>query len=70
MAKVKCPMTTTEALCEAIKIVGGQAAMARALGISKQAIQFWKITPVHHVLKIEKMTGIPRRQLRPDIYPD
>jgi DNA-binding transcriptional regulator YdaS (Cro superfamily) len=29
----------------------------------------WNDIPVEHVIKVERITGIPREQLRPDIYP-
>jgi hypothetical protein len=70
--EVKEPLSVTprKALQEAIRHAGSQAALAKSLGVSKQAVQVWEIAPVRHVLKIEKLTGIPRRTLRPDVYPD
>lgn len=47
---------------------GGMRALARALGINYQAIQSWKEIPAKRVLEIEQATGIPREQLRPDLY--
>lgn len=44
--------------------------LAEKLGITAQAISQWEKTPVQHVLKIESMTGVPRHELRPDIYPE
>jgi DNA-binding transcriptional regulator YdaS (Cro superfamily) len=48
---------------------GNKSAMATALQIARQAIQQWDRVPVNRVLEIERMTGIPRTELRPDIYP-
>jgi DNA-binding transcriptional regulator YdaS (Cro superfamily) len=50
------------------------AALGRALGISKQAVANWWKTvnpavPPIHVLALEKLYGIPRHVIRPDIYP-
>lgn len=43
--------------------------VAGHLGITPQAISQWERVPVMHVLKIEQLTGVPRHELRPDIYP-
>lgn len=42
--------------------------LAGALGISYQAIQQWKKIPAERLVDIEKATGIPREELRPDLY--
>lgn len=57
------------ALLEAIDIAGGPAALGAALGISGQAISQWDQAPVIRVLEIERITGVSRHALRPDIYP-
>jgi len=49
---------------------GGNNALARALGISHQAPNFWKKIPAHHVLACERITGFSRYQIRPDIFGD
>lgn len=46
-----------------------RSAVARELGITRSAVSQWKSVPVEHVLTIEKSAGIPRHELRPDIYP-
>lgn len=44
--------------------------MAKAMGgVSPQAISQWSRVPVLRVLDVERVTGIPRHELRPDIYP-
>jgi DNA-binding transcriptional regulator YdaS (Cro superfamily) len=43
--------------------------LARELRVSKQAVSGWKRIPVQHVLMVERLTGWPRHQQRPDIYP-
>jgi Bacterial toxin YdaS len=47
---------------------GGRARLAEALGINRQAIFFWERVPIRHLDRIEKLTGIPREDLRPDIF--
>jgi len=54
----------------AVEKAGGLSQLARDLGISRQAVFQWKLIPWQHVLNIEKLTGLPRTLLRPDIYPD
>jgi len=58
-----------KALQEAIRRAGGLHALGRALGITFQAIQKWPYAPVRRVLEIERLAGVPRHKLRPDIYP-
>jgi DNA-binding transcriptional regulator YdaS (Cro superfamily) len=62
-------MTPEDALQEAIREAGGRSALARELQVSKQAAQEWKTAPVRHVLEIERLTGVERSALRPDVYP-
>ena len=49
--------------------VGGTAELARKLNISRSAVHQWTKIPVERVLQIETITGIPRHEQRPDIYP-
>jgi DNA-binding transcriptional regulator YdaS (Cro superfamily) len=60
---------STEALNRAIEAAGGQSALARALGISPQAIDQWTKAPPLRVIAIEKASGVSRHELRPDLYP-
>lgn len=61
------------ALKRAVAIVGGQAAMARKCGVSQPTVWGWihrmGQAPAEQVLGIEAATGIPKEDLRPDIYP-
>jgi DNA-binding transcriptional regulator YdaS (Cro superfamily) len=53
-----------------IKAAGGVNALAQGLGISPPAISFWdRGVPVRRVIAVERLTGISRYELRPDIYP-
>jgi DNA-binding transcriptional regulator YdaS (Cro superfamily) len=62
------------ALAKAIWEVRGVTALARALSesgapITPQAISQWKHVPSLRVIEVERLSGIPRHELRPDIYP-
>ncbi len=56
----------------AIELGGGLKPLAAKLGIAYQAVQRWRRIdriPPERVLVIEALTGVPRHELRPDIYP-
>lgn len=62
-----------DAITDAVsKVPGGQAALARKLGVSPQAVNQWvagsRPVPPKHALKIESLTGISRHELRPDVF--
>jgi len=58
-----------ETLELAIKAVGGYSALAARLGLTKASVHQWKRVPAERVLAVEAATGVPRQQLRPDLYP-
>jgi DNA-binding transcriptional regulator YdaS (Cro superfamily) len=58
-----------EALDRALKAAGGQSKLAAALDISAQAISQWDEVPPLRVLAVEQVSGVPRHELRPDLYP-
>ena len=49
---------------------GRKSRLAEALGISPGAITQWDRIPAERVIDIERITGIPRHELRPDLYPE
>lgn len=51
-----------------IKQAGGAKKLATSLGISRQAVEQWRLVPPERVLLVESITGISRYELRPDIY--
>ena len=55
----------------AAKAVGGQARLAALLGLSRMAVSGWvrRGVPAGRVLSVEKLTGVSRHDLRPDLYP-
>lgn len=46
--------------------------LSRGLGVDKATVTRWaqKRIPAERVVEIERITGIPRHDLRPDLYPD
>ena len=50
-----------------IKKIGSVRGLANALGVTRNAVMQWNEVPLKHLLAVEKLTGIPREQLRPDL---
>lgn len=44
--------------------------IAKACGITHGAVWQWTRVPAERVLTVERITGIPRHMLRPDLYPN
>ena len=61
-------LTMDKGLEKAIEAAGGIRALARALGISHQAILQWRRVPAERVVEVEEVTGVPREILRRDLY--
>lgn len=67
-----------EALMKAISLAGGQSGLARKMSdqsvkpVRQQQVWNWlhreKKTPSNQVVLIEKVTGVLRTELRPDLY--
>lgn len=59
-----------ENICtKAIKMAGGPAALAKAIGgLTSQAVSQWKKVPPERVLDVEGVTGVSRHELRPDVF--
>lgn len=55
-------------LDRAIKAAGGRAEFAKRLGLTRPATYHWRQVPEKYVLLVEKITSIPRHELRPDLY--
>lgn len=68
MAKRKRPPSPPILLHAAGK-VGGMSALAEKIGITRQGLYQWKRIPAERVIALESITGIPRHELRPDLYP-
>jgi DNA-binding transcriptional regulator YdaS (Cro superfamily) len=61
--------TLEQARAKALQSAGGPAALAARLdGITPQAISQWKVIPAGRVLEVERITGVSRHELRPDVF--
>lgn len=56
------------ALNLAIKACGSAAKLAESLSIKRQAVYQWQHVPLDRVVEVERITGVPRELLRPDIF--
>lgn len=64
-----------QACKRAVEKVGGPGALARTLcaegnEITHVAVSNWKVVPAERVLDVERLTGVSRFELRPDVYGD
>jgi DNA-binding transcriptional regulator YdaS (Cro superfamily) len=57
-----------KAVRRAIKAAGGVRKLAARLGVTHPAVLQWETIPAELVVKAEQVTGIPREELRPDIF--
>ena len=57
-----------KALRRAIKAAGSKSALARLLKCTRQCVSGWKRVPLARVVDVERVTGIPYIELRPDIW--
>ena len=64
--------TQTNGVVCAIASVGGMRPLSRLLGISAPSVWEWRRRgriPAERVLQVERVTGVSRHILRPDLYP-
>jgi DNA-binding transcriptional regulator YdaS (Cro superfamily) len=65
-------MTDTNSLKALVRARGLKLIdLSRGLGVDKATVTRWaqKRVPAERVVEIERLTGIPRNALRPDLYP-
>jgi len=64
--------TATSGLQRAIESVGGnQSRLARLCGVKPQSVREWIVkgsVPPKRAIQIEKLLGIPRKDLNPEIF--
>lgn len=58
-----------DTLPQAFSNRGLRIRLARDLGITPGAIYQWRRVPAERVIQVERLTGISRHELRPDLYP-
>ena len=66
-------MTPKQAIEKACDLMGGQSALARACGVTPQAVQHWVAVgrcPAGRAVEVERVTWgkVRCEQLRPDLY--
>lgn len=47
---------------------GRKSALAVHLGLTPGAVGHWGVVPAERLLAIEEFTGVPRHDLRPDLF--
>ena len=62
-------MRRDPSLQQAIEAAGNGKALAGRIGVTPQALSQWRRAPARRVLDIERASGVPRHELRPDLYP-
>lgn len=65
-------------VCAYIRVMHGMALirtqrgliswLAPRLGVTQSAVSMWERVPAERALEIERLTGIPRHLLRPDLW--
>ncbi|WP_411341189.1 YdaS family helix-turn-helix protein [Sphingopyxis sp. J-6] len=67
------PLSRFEALKRCLELAGSQPKLARDLKLAQSTVWRWlnqtKQMPPEHVLDAERLYGVSRHDLRPDIYP-
>lgn len=58
----------SDIVAQAVKAAGGPTKLGDALGIKMTSLYSWRRIPAERVLAVERVTGIPRTELRPDLY--
>ena len=56
-------------LQKAIHAAGSGKVLAGRIGVTPQALSQWSQVPPRRVLDVERASGVPRHELRPDLYP-
>ena len=62
------PTKRDPGLSKAIEAAGGLRVLARGLGLGPGSIAQWYRVPYKQLLDVERLTGIPREKLRPELF--
>ena len=65
-------MSAPSNVADVIKQGGGCTQVAKKLNLPLQTVHSWTLrnkVPAERVIEIERATGVPRHNIRPDIYP-
>ncbi|WP_142587807.1 transcriptional regulator [Pseudorhizobium halotolerans] len=60
--------TNPTALERAISSVGSASELARRLRVTPAAVLQWRKVPAERVLEVERISGVSRHDLRPDVF--
>ena len=55
-------------ISDIIRAAGGPNALGKEIGRSHVTVLRWRQVPAQHVLSVERLTGISRHILRPDVF--
>lgn len=61
-------MAYEPSLLKTLKTLGGPTKLARLLEIQPSAVTQWSRIPAERVPVLSRLTGIPRHELRPDLW--
>ncbi len=62
-------MTTSEQAWQDLRRRINLSAVADDLKVSRAAVSAWKRVPAERVLALSAILGVPKEDLRPDLYP-
>ena len=57
-----------DALVRVLEAAGGPSKVAEYLGLVPSAVTQWTRVPARHIHRLEKLTGIPAQDIRPDLW--
>ena len=57
-------------LRKAVKAAKSKSSLARMLKVERATISAWYQIPERWVMQVEQETGVPRHELRPDLFED
>jgi DNA-binding transcriptional regulator YdaS (Cro superfamily) len=60
--------TPNDGLHLAIEAVGTRYRLAKLLGITPTSVLKWDHIPTARIIDVERVTGVDRADLRPDLY--